>query len=158
MPLHPAIVHLPVGLAMAVPLVALALMVARWRGLLPAGTFAVVLGMQALVLGGGVVAYETGGTDGEKVEKVVAEKYIERHEETAEVFLFAQGLALLLTAGALIARGKASLIAPGLATAAAIAVAALGLRTGHLGGELVYQHGAASVYTAPKPVEGAPSR
>jgi len=149
MPLHPALVHLPVGLALVVPLVALGLSLALWRKWLPTAAFAVVVGLQLLALGGGFAAYVTGGQDQEKVEKLLSETLIEEHEEAAEAFLWGQGFALALSAAVLLARGKAAKVAPALAVLAALGVAGLALRAGHRGGELVYRYGAAAAHLPP---------
>ncbi len=152
MPLHPAIVHLPIGLALVMPFLAAGLAFAIWRGKLPALAFGIVVGLQAAALGAGFAAYATGGDDQRKVERVVAEKVIEAHEEAAELYLWSQAVALALAAGVLAARGKAVRVALGVAIAASAGVSALALRAGTVGGELVYRHGAASVFVSEPPV------
>ena len=158
MPIHPALVHLPVGLALAVPLVALGLALARARNLLPTSSFAVVVGLQLVALGGGFASYVTGGQDQEKVQKVVSEKAIEAHEEAAELFLWGQGLSLVLSAAVLFARGGAAKVAPALAVLGTLAAAGLALRAGHRGGELVYRYGAAAAHLPSGAAAPAPSK
>ncbi|MDH5493969.1 MAG: hypothetical protein OEY14_18610, partial [Myxococcales bacterium] len=102
-PIHPAIVHLPIALAMLMPLFALLIGLAVHRRKLPRWTWAFALGLQVLLVGSGMVAMQTGEHDEEIVEEIVPEQAIEAHEEAAEVFvwtgaglvvLFALGLAL----------------------------------------------------------------
>jgi uncharacterized membrane protein len=147
-PLHPAIVHLPLGVALAVPLVALALTLALWRGRLPVGVWGLVVGLQVLVVGGGGFAMRTGEQEEERVEHVVAHKLIHEHEEKAEAFMGSAWAVLFLSAGVLVARRKPALVRglTAAATVGAVAMAGLGLNAGRAGGELVYVHGAAKAY------------
>ena len=101
LPLHPAFVHLPLGLAFAVPLVAIGLTLWHLRGRVPRGAFAILLGLQALLVASGVVAMQLGERDEHRVEAIVAEQVIEAHEERAEVFLWAAGVVLAASAALL---------------------------------------------------------
>jgi uncharacterized membrane protein len=146
-PWHPAIVHLPIGLGLVAPLVVVAAAFALWRGRLTRRGWALVVVLQAAVLGCGLLAMRTGEQEEDRVEKVVEERLVKEHEERAELFLWLAGGALAAGAAVLVlpAGGPtaiASVAAVLLATAAAGAVA----WTGHLGGRLVYVHGAARAY------------
>jgi hypothetical protein len=139
LPLHPAIVHLPLGLAAVVPLVAAGLALAIWRRWLPTRSWAVVVGLQATIFAGALLAMTTGRQEEERVEDRVPESAIERHEELAERFVWAAGVTAVVSMSALAA--GAHPMAAGLmgATTAATAVtAALGFAAGHAGGALVY--------------------
>ena len=153
-PLHPALVHLPIGLALAVPFAAVAVALAMRSGVLPARTWWLVLALQGLVLGGGLVASQAGERDQERVERVVGRGPVHEHEERAEVFLWSAG-ATLAVAAAAIALPAASTAFLALTVAGSVATAGLALYTGKAGGELVYAHGAASVFVpggAPAPI------
>jgi uncharacterized membrane protein len=144
-PLHPAIVHFPMALAVLVPGLAV---LGTWviaRGLLPVRTWAVVLLLQVVLVGSAWLALETGEEQEERVERVVAERYIETHEEAAERFLWLAAIALIPIGAGLTEsrRGLAMRIA---GSVAAVAVLGAGVYVGHSGGELVYVHGAASAY------------
>jgi len=154
LPLHPAIVHFPLGVAMIMPFVAAGFAWALWTRRAGAMAWIAVVVLQAALLGSSLVAINTGGADEERVERVVQESAIEAHEEAAEQFAWASGVTLLLAALVLVFR-KRELAGPLTAAVvlATIAVAGLGLRVGHAGGQLVYVHGAASVYAA----TGAPA-
>jgi hypothetical protein len=94
------------------------------------------------------VANETGEQDAERVEEmVVQESAVEAHEEAAEQFLAVSALVAALTGVGLV-RGRVGGGARLLGTLCAPGLLGLGWRVGHLGGELVYRHGAAAAYTA----------
>lgn len=146
LPLHPAIVHLPLGLAFAVPLVAIGVTVAYWRGRLPRAAFAVVFALQVVVAASGGAAMLAGQREEHRVERVVGKRAIEAHEERAEAFVW--------TAAAVAAAGLALLVVPARAVGAlsavviagTLAVGVLGAVTGEAGGEIVYRHGGAAAY------------
>lgn len=147
LPLHPLMVHVPIALGVLLPLVAGGILFAWWRKWLPPRAWFAAVVLQAILLGSGVLALRTGEAEEERVESVVAERFIEAHEEAAEVFVAASGLvlAVMLVAGVLRARST------GLPTAAAatlgtLLVLGLGYRTGRAGGSLVYEQGAAQAY------------
>jgi len=147
-PLHPAIVHLPIALAVIIPLLAILCTWLIARGALPARAWLGVVLLQAMLVGSGWAAIESGENEEDRVERVVQESAIEEHEEAAERFLVLAGIGLLLTGGGLLsenigAAGRA------VATVATLGVLAAGFQVGHSGGELVYRHGAANAYLDP---------
>ena len=142
MPLHPALVHLPLGLAILMPLLAAGFGWAFWTGRVRLRAWLAVVGLQALLLTSGLVALQTGRSEGERVETAVSEAAIEQHEEAAEVFLWAVGVTLLLSAVALaMPRPGASKAAVLVSTLAMAACAVLAIRVGHAGGQVVYANG-----------------
>ena len=152
---HPKLVHLPMALGVLMPLLSAGLLLAWWRDWLPRRAWILAIGLQAILVGSGVLALRSGEAEEGLVERVVAEQLIEHHEAAAEAFVWASGgvLTLMVLASALRSRRK------GLPTAAAVTlgtflVLGLGYRTGKAGGELVYQHGAAQAYTG-RPVRAA---
>jgi uncharacterized membrane protein len=151
---HPKLVHLPIALAMVMPLVSSILLLAWWRRWLPRRAWFLAVGLQALLVGSAVVALRTGAAEEDRVEAVVAERFIEAHEEAAEAFLWGSTavLALMLASAALGGRVGLSLAAA--SALGACAVLGLAYRTGEAGGSLVYRYGAAQAYVVP----GAPPR
>lgn len=144
-PLHPAVVHFPVVFAVLMPLLMLVAIVAIRRGLPARQTWGAVLAFQVFLVLSSWVAMETGEKEEEKVEKVVAEEALEEHEEAAELFLVLTGITLLVAGAGLLSGGKGE-VARYLALVGSLAVLGAGARVGHLGGELVYKHGAAQAY------------
>jgi uncharacterized membrane protein len=148
-PLHPIFVHIPVGLAVVFPLVALGLTIALRRGLLTQRAWVVAVALQALMLAGGLAALKTGHNEEERVEDIVGKKHVEAHEERAEAFLWAAGVTLALSGTVVVLGPGAAVAAAGATTVASLVTLALAYRVGHSGGELVYKYGAASAYAQP---------
>jgi uncharacterized membrane protein len=145
-PLHPAVVHFPVVLAVLMPLVLLVTVVAiRRNGRTRLWIIPVTLA--AMLAASSWVATETGEQEEERVERVVAEQAIETHAEQAERFLAISGAFAVLAAAGLLG-GAAGAAARGLALAGSVALVVMVAQVAHAGGELVYQHGAAAAYTS----------
>jgi len=147
-PLHPALVHVPLGLAFVLPFVALGIGLALWRGLVTRRTWLVVVALQAFLFAGGAVALKTGEREEKRVERVVGERAVHQHEEAAEEFLWAAGIVLAVASAALAVPVRSSAIIAA-TTAGTFLVAGLAYRAGKAGGELVYARGAAAAYSTP---------
>lgn len=144
-PLHPAAVHFPIAIAMLLPIASLSAAIAIRRGAGVRATWLPVLALSALLSLSAWVAVQTGEREEGAVEDVVAEALIHEHEERAELFSFASAVVLGLVVAALAAGSRGNLLR-GVATLATLALWVPAYRVGHSGGELVYTHGAASVY------------
>jgi uncharacterized membrane protein len=157
-PLHPAIVHFPVVLAVLAPLTALAALAAIRAGWLPARAWLAVVLLHALLAGSAWLAVETGESQEEKVERVVRERFIESHEEAAERFLAVVAVALVVSGGGL-ASGRLGGLGRVVTVVAGAAALASAVAVGHSGGELVYRHGAANAYVqSAAPASGPQAR
>ena len=145
---HPKVVHIPIALGVLMPLVAGGVLLAWWRKWLPPRSWVLAVALQAVLLGSGIVALQTGEAEEERVERVVPEQAIEEHEEAAELFVWASGgvLAVMLLGGAFSSR-RAGLPIATAATLGTLLVLGLGYRTGQAGGSLVYEHGAGQAYS-----------
>ena len=156
LPLHPAIVHLPLGLAFVMPVLAAGFAWALWKGRTKTGAWVTIVALQAVLLGAGLVAMNTGEREEDRVERVVPEIALERHEEFAEQFVWATGGTLLLAGLVLLFRKPT--VARTLSAATVVGtlvVAAAAVRVGHAGGRLVYEHNAGAAYSAPASVSDA---
>ncbi|KAA0210453.1 hypothetical protein EDM80_13205 [bacterium] len=154
-PLHPVLVHLPLGLAVIMPLISAGVLLAWFKGWLNARAWAVVVLLQLALAVGGFAAMQSGERDEDNVERVVPESAMEAHEKAAQVFIWIATATLALSAAALVVPGEKFKQGVALATVAGtLGVLGAGYVTGKKGGELVYSHNAASVYAAPA---GAPA-
>jgi len=148
-PYHPVLVHVPLGLAAVFPAIALGLTVALWRGVLTRRAWVVAIALQALILAGGFAALKTGEKEEDRVEDIVGERHVKRHEERAEAFLWAAGVTLALSGTVVVLGPGAAVTAAGVTTVASLVTLGFAYRVGHSGGELVYKYGAASAYAQP---------
>jgi uncharacterized membrane protein len=145
---HPKVVHLPIALALLMPALAGGILLAWWRGWLPARTWVLVVALQGILVGSGFLALQSGEKEEDRVERVVPEAAVERHEEAAEIFVGAStGVLMLMALGLVFARTATGIRLAGVAALGTVAVLATGYSVGKAGGELVYQHGAGSAYT-----------
>ncbi len=144
-PLHPALVHFPIVLALLAPVIAASLVWAIDTNRIPATAWLGVVIFQLVLFGAAWGTAEAGENEEERVERVVAEAPIEEHEEAAERFLWLAGLTIPITAAGLLS-GVAGRGARMLTLVACVAAAVSVAQVGHSGGELVYRHGAANAY------------
>jgi uncharacterized membrane protein len=151
-PLHPAIVHFPIVLAVLTPLLAAGAFWAIHSGRLPGRSWLGIVVLQVALVATAWIATETGEGEEDRVERVVVERHIEEHEEEAERFLTLAALGLPLAAIGMLA-GRVGAINRALTIALSLAALGAAGFTGHSGGELVYRHRAAMAYAA-APVPG----
>ena len=144
-PLHPAIVHFPVVLAFLLPLFSAGALWAIARGARSRPTWSVPLALAVALALSTWIAVETGEHQTERVERVVSEQPLDRHEEMAETFMVG-AFTMVAIAGLGLLRGRAGTVARVTATVGAVALVAGASLVGHSGGELVYRYGAASAY------------
>lgn len=113
----------------------------------PSKYWALAVLLNALLFGSAFLAVQTGNKDEDRVEKILAsEDPLETHEEKAEFFLKLAGAALALAALGF-APGALGLTGRVLGASASLILLAAGMQVGHSGGQLVYQHGAATAFT-----------
>jgi len=147
LPYHPILVHLPIGLAILLPPALLILLIAIRRNLLPRGAWWLAVLLAAALVAGGFAAKRSGEAEEERVEEIVPKAALHDHEESGERLVVAAGVTFALAlAAAFVRRPGAQTgvqLAALLASAATLAIA---VNTGHLGGRLVYVHGAARAY------------
>ncbi len=158
-PLHPAIVHFPIVLALLLPFFAGTAMVFIHRGTRPHRAWAVVALVGGMLFASSWVSVATGERDEEVVEGIVPESSLEIHEETGELFMVLAGANALLLLGGLI-NGNIGAGVRAIASLGTLVLVVMAFRVGHSGGQLVYTHGAARAYAGTSATEGdaAPDR
>jgi uncharacterized membrane protein len=148
-PWHPLAVHLPLALAVLWPLACVALLMAIRLSWVPTRAWWAIVVLAGLLAGSTLVAVETGEGEEERVERVVPHDAVEEHEEAGEWLLWSALAGLAMSVVGLVGSTRATRAARFATLVAALVVLAAALRAGHLGGRLVYVHGAASAYTEP---------
>lgn len=145
-PFHPVIVHIPLVISLIMPILVLifAVMI-KLNKLSPRG-WLVIIGFQLMTTISGYVALESGEIEEDIVEKIVDKKYINEHENAAEIYVGSTVLVLVFCIAVFFISEKLQLKMQILIALLAIASSALGYRAGKYGGELVYKYGAASAY------------
>ncbi len=145
-PLHPLVVHFPLVLAFILPALMLTFTLMIKNNKMAPRVWLVILGLQFVLVGSGYFASKTGENEEDLVEKVVAKSLIHEHEDASEVFIGVTVIALVLSIAAFFVKKEIQFpLKLGVVFVSLIACY-LAYRTGHLGGELVYKHGAASAY------------
>jgi len=149
-PLHPAVVHLPMALAVLVPVFAVGAVIAVRRGAAPMRSWSLAVGMMLPLSASAWFSIETGEDQEDRVENVVPKASLHDHERAADNFLWLS-VGVLAVAGVGLFRTKVAAPARLLATGGTVLLVVAGYRVGHSGGELVYAHGAAAAYVAGAP-------
>jgi hypothetical protein len=147
-------VHFPIALSALVPLFAALMLAAIHTSRTPRRSWALIVLLQALLAASAYVAHDTGHDQEERVEKVVDERFIEEHEEAASWLLYASLAGLVIVAGGL-AAGRPGAWARGVSLVFSLVTLGIAVRTGQLGGDLVYRHGATDAYVE-RPAADAP--
>lgn len=155
-PLHPAIVHFPIAFSVVVPFMIVISLVLMRKGKSVTTAWIPVFGLVALMFVGALVSKNTGENEEEKVEEVVPENAIHDHEEKAELFTILAGVLLAISAAGFLP-AKWGRSARYLTAAMSLVVLFAAYQTGETGGDLVYEHGAASAYVGPGSASGIES-
>jgi uncharacterized membrane protein len=147
LPLHPALVHLPIGVAVLLPMLGAAVTLGVVRGWLPRTSWFLVVLVTAVGLASGLSAKRSGEQEEDRVEKRAEKKIpheaIHEHEEAAEALIIAFAVSLVAATGVLFLRNdRGYKLGFVIVSLGFCVVAAAAYRTGELGGELVYRHGA----------------
>lgn len=146
LPLHPLIVHFPIALAFVLPLLIVAFAYMLKMNKMSNSGWLIIIGLQIATTVSGYVALETGETEEHQVKKVLDKKLIHDHEENAEIFVGSTVIALVLSVATFFLRKELQIVAQMVIALVSLMSCYLAFNTGHSGGSLVYEHGAASAY------------
>ncbi len=138
--LHPAVVHVPLGLAVVMPLLLGAMAWAVVTGRLPGRVWLLPFLLQGVLLGAALVALRTGAQDEDRVEARAGESAVDAHQRAARAFTTAAGATFLAAAVALALRNRRRPFLAAGVTSVLLSVGMLVLRiqTGSRGGALVH--------------------
>ncbi len=145
LPWHPVVVHLPLALAVLIPILIIVTLIGIGKLQWPRTTWWAVVLFCALGAGSSYVALETGEQVEDPVEAVVAKDIIHEHEDAAEFFAYGLWATLFAACVPFLPFKNRNVFWPYIpALLVALLTMAMGIRTGHSGGSLVYKHNAAS--------------
>jgi len=145
-PLHPAAVHVPIGLAIVLPPLVLWAAIRTWQGAETRATWSMIAFIQLVLVGAAFFAMSAGERDEDVVERVVAERRIHVHETMGKQFAWTGVIALACTVLLIGASGPPARALGVIAVLLAVGTTGLAARVGHSGGKLVYVYGAAQAH------------
>ncbi|MCB0376962.1 MAG: hypothetical protein KDD33_00590 [Bdellovibrionales bacterium] len=146
-PYHPMVVHLPIALAIIIPILSLFLWGAIKCKKASAKSWGILVVLTALYLVSSLAAVKSGEFDEDLVEDKIGKKLVHEHEERGEKIPWVAGVLLIAyTVTYVTGRSKLSWTHK-LCTVLSIAAVYPIILAGHSGGQLVYKHGAASAHT-----------
>lgn len=145
-PFHPLIVHLPIALAIILPILILVFAFMIKTQKMSQQAWLVIIGLQIAATVSGYVALDSGEQEEHQVSKVLDKKLIHHHEESAEIFVGSTVLALVISIAAYFLRKEIQFYLQLGVALIAVVSCFLVYRTGSSGGELVYVYGAANAY------------
>ena len=146
LPVHPALVHLPIGMSFLLPLLALSIAFAITRTWLPRGAWLLVVMVSAIITGAAFFTRQTGEQEEHRLNDPSLQRGIHEHEESANWFIASTVLtSLLAVAVAFIKSVRAFSVASFLVAVFTFFPLSIALRTGYLGGRLVFEQAAGQV-------------
>ena len=145
-PNHALIVHFPLALAFLMPVLVLVVAFMMKKNKISNEGWLIIVGLQLVMTATGYASLQTGETEESIVERVVDKKLISEHEEAAEIFVGSTVIGLALSIAVYFLRAELQLyVQLGIVFFGLISTY-FAFNAGKLGGELVYEHGAASAY------------
>jgi hypothetical protein len=140
------------------PALALGFAWALWTGRILPRAWLALVALQALLVGAGLFAMNTGEREEDRVERVVPEAALHAHEAAAEQFVWTTGLTLvLLGLVPIVRRPRAMRMLTAVAVACTLVVTAMAIRVGRAGGQLVYLHNAGAAYSSARATAQVPA-
>lgn len=147
-PNHPFLAHIPLVLALFLPLVLGIIVVLVTKKKLPISSWWIAVSMQLLVVVFAYVALSTGEAEEDLVRQFVHKSFIGKHENIAEMFAGASVILLGLMMVALFVKENLAKHLRMVTCVLSLLPLGIGLYAGRLGGEIAYAHGGAEAYYA----------
>ncbi len=145
MPLHPALVHLPIGLALVLGPLLLGLLWFERRAPGQRGPWWAGAVLACVVAVSALAASSAGEDEALRLAQRIPTAALEAHDDAAGIFTAVSVVVALLALASGVAAQPRPRRALQLASALlALLLLPLALRVGHAGGELVWAHGAAT--------------
>lgn len=152
LPLHPLVTHLPLVLAVLLPIVSGAIGYAVWKGRASGGLWVWVLAGHFVLLASAGAASLLGEADARRIQTRVEADAVEEHQDEGHRLLFGVSVAFGLALAGLVLRDpKRRHVAMAATLAAGLVCAALAVAAGRGGAVLVYERGAAAAWSEAPP-------
>jgi len=145
-PLHPFLAHIPLVLALFMPVILFSLVILIAKGKLSEKGWWVGVITQSCLVVFAYIALSSGEGEEDLVAQFVSKRFIGQHENMAEVF---SGLSVILLGVMIVINYVKENLAKKLRVLAAVfsfIPLGVGLYVGMLGGEIAYAHGGAEAY------------
>lgn len=146
LPLHPFMAHIPLVLALFLPVVLFTSVVFIMKKNVNPRIWLIPVAVQVLVVVFSYIALETGEAQEDAVLEFVARPFLQQHENFAEIF---SGLGVILLGLMVVVLFVAENLAKNLRLVTSLLSfipLAAGLYAGRLGGAIAYTHGGAEAY------------
>lgn len=148
-PLHPAMVHLPLALSILMPFLAFGVLRMIRSHWVTRKAWLMIVFLQALVFASGFAALRTGEHEEHQTVTYVGSERIGAHEQKARSFLWASAATLGIgVVSVFMLTGRFFFVLQLVLIAGTFVTAGLGVVTGKSGGELVYRFHAGDAYNA----------
>jgi formate hydrogenlyase subunit 3/multisubunit Na+/H+ antiporter MnhD subunit len=154
-PLHPAVVHLPIALAVLLPFFVAGSLCAIHRGIKPARAWLLTTALLGLLAVSAAVAVQTGEAQSDRVAQTVGEATVDQHEEAGEAFLITSALVFAASLAGL-AGGLVGRLARGATVLGVLTLFIAVWLVGHSGGAIVY-HPGSTIGANPTTITPTPS-
>lgn len=144
LPLHPMMVHLPIGLSVLMPFIFGVIIFLIKKNKIGSTTFIAAVVFQAVLTVASFAAVQSGRIEEHKMKETgwVSHDLVSEHEHAGKRAFYVMIAALVVSAAA-IANTKFQFHLQMGALVLSVVIAGMITIVGHLGGELVYVHGAA---------------
>lgn len=146
MPLHPMMVHLPLGLALILPVIILTFMILIRLKKISDSMWIMIMSLQAFLVAIGHLTIATGENEEDLVRTIIDRKIVSMHELDAEMFVGSVVIGLVISVMGYFANKKYQFKSQVAVLAISIITILLAVNVGRSGAALVYKHGAAQVY------------
>lgn len=144
-PLHPGVVHIPLGLALVLPILVILVQWSIRRQWIPQRAWCGIVLLQGMLFAAVIVAVETGEDEEGVALNVVPKSAIETHSDRAAWFRVFAAVATGCAALGLVS-GRLGAVARWVTMALSLVLCTTAALVGKSGGDVAYRHGAATMY------------
>jgi uncharacterized membrane protein len=146
LPFHPIAVHFPIALSILMPFLVLIFALMIKTGKMSSTAWLVIIGLQIFLTASGYVSLESGENEEDTVARIVDKTIIHEHEESAEIFVGATVITLVLSIATFFLKKEIQYLAQLAIVLLGLVNGYLAFKTGEQGGKIVYKYKAPNAY------------